>query len=1068
MFTIAHIFENFKSGKDNSMGKNIYNSQKYNIFNENNLCEKKILELNKFFASSNLDTHRFSKSTSFKSPKKENDIESSLNKNFQIYNNTNTSNENTNIVKVIIQQNHVLIKKQNCEYFSDLEVGMIIMQEKEKLIYLSKIYQSLLDLNKRPHNMYCIHTKSNLINPIKYEGEASSTKTSKKNKKVVYFRLDALKINDISLQIIICVILGLYLIQIISKKIAYVLLKFIFNKYKLYQNNLDSIHYIKNILEMRTEFLLGVYYSLIDNLKNLLVFYSRRKNSVELINKNNSFLIEGNTKLKLENEGELKKRNFSENANKLIYLKNCTNPNKASENCNKHDSTGINDLLGYFNENPHVKWNEIFTALKFDKLLFFLNLIEERNQCIFNDICEISDRKNYILKNIIKPIDHTYYLFDEVIILIQYLSDFIKLNNFHELLLVEYTKDYRYFLETKDLFFHYLNKKSKVNAIFSNWTDRIFIKHKQNYLGNHIFFKLKEKLIEEKKNANDNYLGILKSANKNDVSNEKILKENISKTISNIYDINNSNQKQGKFKKRTNITFENFNKKFLTKKEQSQDHIDKYDPNKNNQTKKQIVNMNTSISMSNKKLPKSEKNNRQEVEKINNPILKTFIHNKINSDIELYSSIEKKLKNISENNFTQSLYKSQYLKEDLCSFENRDNDRHVNNQNKHKRIFSLTSSNFYLTNMNNNVNSSSMKTCDNLINNQFPDRDSNFLDIEYKFVPKCKFNKTHKNFFRQELYKAKLTNDINFIEDTKKDDIQNDEISDFLKTIKIKVVNDRHTTYFDQLNEFQPKNNQNLIQNPENILKNKKIFCKTTNNFLSNKKRDNSNLLIIETNKNNNINSYDRYCKNSLHSNRKPSLFQENNSELAFSQNDSRENFRKTPNNFFYNSSIFNQEENSQNFNMIVSAENNRDKNTNMSPISNIKYNKNFNRNTSKNNMFSAISNLEIKKISCSDSNPNKSTNLNFFKFKNKQLVNNNTLKKSDNKENNSIKHLLDRKMLNSYNPRRLVYAFEKIDRENRSNNLQDSFYEHEIEDIKSNKKKGVILIIFLKLESFL
>ena len=792
------------------------------------ILSKKILDMMKFFEDCNSNNLPFNSN----SPNN--------NSNLKYFNFTNPTLPN------YINIQSFITKKSNTQINSHIDLFSNINKEKYKLIYLGKIFQSFFDLNKNNKEIFDNFSKKCMNEPttIKFEDEENESIKIKNNlKKFEFFKLNVLKVNDLYFQIIICCVFFLYLTQIICKNITYQFLISIFNKYKI--DLLNNGTNIKNILELNTEILLGIFYSILENLKNL---YEKNKKILKITGalKNND---ETHKKNNLKYENLILNECFSENSNK--FKEDCENSdyenydikiNQTTENFRENYTDPIFNLVS-------DKCEEIIKSLNLDKLIFFVSfLTERRKKNLKNMLINTENKKQILINFIIRPIDEVYNLFNETITIIQYLSDYIRLNKFEDSLLSELTDDYRIFIETRDIFFLYLNKKSKKNLVYDNLTDRIYVNHKQNFLGNSIYFKMQEKKIEEKlcditcfslknyynddtENRNKENLKFynnikeleLKSMNPKILSNEK---NNLHKTKLNIL----KNTKIFENSEKNNLdNFQNFliKKSFIGKNKKSEIYPKSF----SNDNKERNFYLSTN----------KNKNNRTDVLAGTNPFVKNI---KIkNNFFSLNKS--KETNKVNENiSFENNNYKNHFIKKDSGNID--DNIYNTSEQG----IFSLTSnfnnksqpSNIHQTNTNHNNN--------NLINSNIYDKK---IDNEYKLIPKNLFKKTHNFYFKKNLFKKSIKKKSLLLTE-EHSELYEEDISDILQTKKMTIINKP----FSSKEFIRKKSNDNLLikSNSNNINNNlfsdsninqKNIKFRTSEHFFKNSKNTkNLNSLLNE------------------------------------------------------------------------------------------------------------------------------------------------------------------------------------------------------------------------------
>ena len=90
--------------------------------------------------------------------------------------------------------------------------------------------------------------------------------------------------------------------------------------------------------------------------------------------------------------------------------------------------------------------------------------------------------------------------FDDVLKIVQYLSDYILHNKIDNLLLKDNLFQYRIFIEIKELMYNHVNKNSKNKIIYNKLVDRKFTDHILKRLGNKLFFS--NKTIDKPKEQN--------------------------------------------------------------------------------------------------------------------------------------------------------------------------------------------------------------------------------------------------------------------------------------------------------------------------------------------------------------------------------------------------------------------------------------------------------------------------------------------------------------------------------------------------------------------------------------
>jgi hypothetical protein len=143
-----------------------------------------------------------------------------------------------------------------------------------------------------------------------------------------------------------------------------------------------------------------------------------------------------------------------------------------------------------------LKYKDLKTNLEMKKLVLLCNSLKKFNtdETVFNRNLPNEDRKLNINKFIIRHFNNLG-IFNEVLSVIQFLSDFIKFYQIDNLLLQNHTFEYRVFIEISFLFYNYLSNK----GTDFNFTDRNYRMHKFQILGNTLEYMRKKNFEEESK-----------------------------------------------------------------------------------------------------------------------------------------------------------------------------------------------------------------------------------------------------------------------------------------------------------------------------------------------------------------------------------------------------------------------------------------------------------------------------------------------------------------------------------------------------------------------------------------
>lgn len=443
---------------------------------------------------------------------------------------------NTEISSLISNPVNLLSNLNNPNFF--LENVIYLKEERKKLKLLAQIYESLLLLNKNDSNVFRLSNNDQVTGNYNSEinekifkevenynnynqkntntNENNTTNTTNSNIfsdinlfSIKTLNFSNLKIKDTQIQIIVLTILILYILQITGKEFSSVLIKYIFKKFL--HLNLHGYE-IKAFLELETEYLLGIYFDVYDNFKES---YSKVANVSEIIvplkkntNCGNNPIISTVKAIQSSKiEPESQNMSFDNLSSNLedIHEKNEKNQeiiNLIEINSDPKTSSNSNSL-------DKLKYEEIFKCLEMKSLILkcnILNKTKSETSKIYSIKNDLQIRKVLINTTLIKLLDDTLKIFDEILNLIQYLNDFILFHKIDSLLLKDYTLQYRVFIEMKGLMFIHLNKKTKHNLIYNTLTDRKYTDHKYKRLGNKLFFIKNPITVENDENKMPSFL----------------------------------------------------------------------------------------------------------------------------------------------------------------------------------------------------------------------------------------------------------------------------------------------------------------------------------------------------------------------------------------------------------------------------------------------------------------------------------------------------------------------------------------------------------------------------------
>jgi hypothetical protein len=326
-------------------------------------------------------------------------------------------------------------------------------EERKKIILLFKIFESLNKLNK-DENKIIKFTKDILSTHI--SKDAYLDKNDNENPfSSVLIEFSNLIIYEKASQIVILSVLILNILKVLGKDFSFTILKFIFKTNKLEVQ--DSR--IKSLLDVEMVYLLGLYYEIYDN----------------FMTRNDKYKIKAN-KIISPFEVAIREQSQLDPINKSyskIY--------KNIYNFNSYSSRGNSP-------NEDTKYEEIIKCLEMSKIILkanHLNLLAEESQKIYNLKNDLKSRKDKINANLIS-IYEDLSIFNEVLILLQFINDFLLYHKIDLHMVQEHTFQYRVFVEIKELMFTQYNKKYDFTG--NTLIDRKYSEMKYKRFGNKLFF----------------------------------------------------------------------------------------------------------------------------------------------------------------------------------------------------------------------------------------------------------------------------------------------------------------------------------------------------------------------------------------------------------------------------------------------------------------------------------------------------------------------------------------------------------------------------------------------------
>jgi hypothetical protein len=149
------------------------------------------------------------------------------------------------------------------------ENSILLNLEKKKLMTLKNVYESIIVLLKDQNNLLYLESYSKMNSKVEH------SKIAKK-----FLNLSILKVKEFSTQIIILVILVLHILQLVGKELAVSILKYILNTFSITFQIINSDD-IKSIMEMDIDLLLGLYFEMYDQLRQL---FNKNSDSKKVFN----------------------------------------------------------------------------------------------------------------------------------------------------------------------------------------------------------------------------------------------------------------------------------------------------------------------------------------------------------------------------------------------------------------------------------------------------------------------------------------------------------------------------------------------------------------------------------------------------------------------------------------------------------------------------------------------------------------------------------------------------------------------------------------------------------------
>jgi len=135
--------------------------------------------------------------------------------------------------------------------------------------------------------------------------------------------------------------------------------------------------------------------------------------------------------------------------------------------------------------------------------LDYLGDIREKSYEVYaKNRSSIYDLRKLEINNTLVKFYENSKIFESVVKITQHLNDYIIFNRFEKDVILKCFNQYKIFLEMRNIFFSYLNKKSETNSIFETLSDRIHNQYKSEALTNLVFFKHKDAMKENFHDSN--------------------------------------------------------------------------------------------------------------------------------------------------------------------------------------------------------------------------------------------------------------------------------------------------------------------------------------------------------------------------------------------------------------------------------------------------------------------------------------------------------------------------------------------------------------------------------------
>jgi hypothetical protein len=333
-----------------------------------------------------------------------------------------------------------------------------IHEERKKIILLFKIFESIYNLNRYVNKMFILNKDTASMIPFQSLQDIFFDKNDLIENPFYsnLIEFSNLFLSEKASQIVILSVLILNILSVLGKEFSVTILKYIFKSNKVF--NIDD-NQIKAFLEVEKIYLLGLFYEIYDKFMSRNEKYKSKTDTQKTISQFD---------LTITDQPQVEQGNTLN----LKFPKN-----KYNISCEP------------LSQNPQEsKYEEIIKCLEMSKIILkanCLNLLMEESQKIYNLKNDLKTRKQKINTSLI-TIFQDLSIFDEILILLQFINDFLLFHKIDLKMVQDHTFQYRVFVEIKELMFTQFNKKYDFSG--NTLIDRKYTEMKYKRFGNKLFF----------------------------------------------------------------------------------------------------------------------------------------------------------------------------------------------------------------------------------------------------------------------------------------------------------------------------------------------------------------------------------------------------------------------------------------------------------------------------------------------------------------------------------------------------------------------------------------------------